>query len=158
MAAFEWAQVIAFDSESRLPLGVDDFLGADPSKLRLGVQPYVTLLNLHYPLDEFSLASTAGLHDPRRAIPQMRIDTSGRRCARFPKPHEIFLVVHRQNNSIYYKRLEMPAFELLRRLREGRSLAKAVEYASSAQRGKAIDAGSLQQWFQQWAAMGWFCL
>src|SRR5579863_4994425 len=53
MARFEWAQVVAFDGLSRPALAPDDLLGRDPSTLRLGLQPYLTLLELAYPLDEF---------------------------------------------------------------------------------------------------------
>jgi hypothetical protein len=157
MAAFEWAQVIAFDSDARPPLGVDDFLGADPAKIRLGLQPYLTLLDLHYPLDEFSLAlkrrivrsTTSNSADENRyERPPSRV--------RLPTPHRTFVAVHRLNNSIYYKRLEPAAYELLHSLRMGNSLATAVETAASSTVGEAFDAAKLKDWFQQWATMGWF--
>jgi len=158
MAAFEWAQVIAFDSESHPPLGVDDFLGADPSKLRLGVQPYLTPLNLRYPLDEFSIALKQQIarSTTSNSADENRYERPASRV-RFPKPQEIFLVVHRLDNSIYYKRLDESAFLLLLSLQNGDPLAKACAAAASASDGGAIDAGRLQQWFKQWATMGWFC-
>jgi len=152
MAAFEWAQVIAFDSESRPPLGVDDFLGADPNKMRLGLQPYVTLLDLRYPLDEFSLALKRRIN--RSATSNSAEENQYERPVsrvRLPRPERIFVAVHRLNNSIYYKRLEAGAFALLESLRSGKTLTKAVTSA-----GKS-DLQLLQQWFAQWAAMGWFC-
>ncbi len=152
MAAFEWAQVIAFDSEARPPLGVDDFLGADPNKMRLGLQPYVTLLDLRYPLDEFSLALKRRIN--RSATSNSAEENQYERAVkrvRLPKPERVFVAVHRLNNSIYYKRMERGAFALLMSLREGKSLAKAVAAAGE------VEAQTLQQWFVQWAAMGWFC-
>jgi len=158
MAAFEWAQVIAFDSESRPPLGVDDFLGADPAKIRLALQPYVTLLDLRYPLDEFSIAlkrrivrSTASnsADENRYERPASRV--------RFPRPQRVFVAVHRLDNSIYYKRLEEGAYVLLQNLQNGKSLAKACAAAVSSLGSEKIDARPLQQWFKQWATMGWFC-
>ena len=56
MASFEWAQVVAFDGPAKPPLTPDDLLGRDPAKLRLGLQPYLTLLELSYPLDEFVIS------------------------------------------------------------------------------------------------------
>ena len=53
MARFEWAQVVGFDGPEEKFLTVDDLLGKDPEKLRLGLQPYLTLLEMNYPLDDF---------------------------------------------------------------------------------------------------------
>jgi hypothetical protein len=152
MAAFEWAQVIAFDSDARPPLGVDDFLGADPKKMRLGLQPYLTLLDLRYPLDEFSLALKRRIN--RSATSNSAEENQYERPVsrvRFPKPARTFVGVHRLDNSIYYKRLEPGAFELLRSLGAGKSLAQSVVASGES------DPAVLQQWFKQWATMGWFC-
>jgi hypothetical protein len=152
MAAFEWAQVIAFDSESRAPLGVDDFLGADPRKMRLGLQPYLTLLDLRYPLDEFSLALKRRIN--RSTASNSAAENQNQRKVsrvRLPKPQRVFVAVHRLDNSIYYKRLDAPAYALLDALRQGKTLARAVAAASD------VEPTTLQQWFKQWAAMGWFC-
>ena len=56
MVRFEWARIIAFDAERRPPLTIDDLLGQDPGRLRLGLQPYLSILHLGYPLDDFVLA------------------------------------------------------------------------------------------------------
>ena len=53
---FEWAQVVAFDDAVMKPLHVDELLGADPSKLQLGLQPYISVLELDFPVDDFMLA------------------------------------------------------------------------------------------------------
>jgi hypothetical protein len=46
----------------------------------------------------------------------------------------------------------------LRLLREGRSLSKAIVAAFGESRVPAEErAGLVQQWFQNWAALGWFC-
>jgi hypothetical protein len=158
MAAFEWAQVIAFDSESRPPLGVDDFLGVDPAKLRLGLQPYLTLLDLRYPLDEFSIALKRRIN--RSTTSNSADENQYERPAsgvRLPRPQRVFVVVHRLNNSIYYKRLDEGAYALLQKMGQGKTLAKSVAAAASIEHGNAIGAKQLQQWFGQWATMGWFC-
>src|SRR4051812_42095084 len=48
MARFEWAQVVAFDGESKPAITPDDILDAKPGKLRLGLQPYLSLLELNF--------------------------------------------------------------------------------------------------------------
>src|SRR5207244_12885554 len=55
MARFEWAQVVAFDDEAKPSITPDDILDARPDKLRLGLQPYLSLLELDYEVDEFLL-------------------------------------------------------------------------------------------------------
>ena len=56
MVRFEWAQVVAFDDEAKPAITPDDILDARPDKLRLGLQPYLSLLELNYEVDEFLIA------------------------------------------------------------------------------------------------------
>jgi hypothetical protein len=157
MAAFEWAQVIAFDSAQHPPLQVDDLLGADPSRLKLGLQPYLTLLDLRYPLDDFSLAvkrriarsmTSNSAEETRATQHQKRIS--------LPRPKHTFVAVHRVDNAIYYKRLSSGEFALLTDLRDGATLARACMAAVKADR-IALEGSQLSQWFKQWATLGWFC-
>src|SRR5277367_5189091 len=48
MARLEWAHIEAFDNEAVPPLEMDSLLGADPAKIRLQLQPHLTLLQLRY--------------------------------------------------------------------------------------------------------------
>jgi hypothetical protein len=140
MARFEWAQVVAFDGPAEPPVTIDALLGRDPAKLKLGVQPYITLLELDYPLDDFDLA-------------MKQSGSERKKKPRLPRRAKTFLAVHRMDNELYYKRLEPAAFMLLVELRHGRTLGKAC--ATAARNG--ADATSIQEWFQRWAGMGWFC-
>ena len=56
MVRFEWAQVVAFDGRSKLPISPDDILDTPPSRLRLDLQPYLSLLDLDYAVDDFLIA------------------------------------------------------------------------------------------------------
>jgi len=56
MARFEWAQVVAFDGPAKPPVTPDDILDTPPSKLRLDLQPYLSLLDLEYAVDDFLIA------------------------------------------------------------------------------------------------------
>ncbi|MGB8167887.1 MAG: DNA-binding domain-containing protein, partial [Chthoniobacteraceae bacterium] len=51
MIRVEWARVLAFDGPEKPPLDPAK-LGAAPERLRISLQPYITLLELQYPIDE----------------------------------------------------------------------------------------------------------
>jgi hypothetical protein len=156
LARFEWAQVVAFDGPARPALSVDELLGIDPERLTLAVQPYITLLELNWPLDDWSIA----LKKSQRAMrseASNAVETAGgeprKRKRRFalPRRKKTFLAVHRHDNSIYYKRLEPEGFAVLSRLAAGRSLGEAVEPVPEAM------AQRVQEWFANWTTLGWFC-
>src|SRR5260221_9976175 len=56
MARFEWAQTVAFDGPSKPAIAPDDILDTPAAKLRLGLQPYLSLLDLNYAVDNFLMA------------------------------------------------------------------------------------------------------
>jgi hypothetical protein len=83
--------------------------------------------------------------------------TAVRRVAR-QKPQAVFLAVHRIDNSVYFKRIEREAFALLNALREGKSLAAAIALAfDEGNVGRSNLLGTVQNWFENWSALGWFC-
>ncbi len=49
MVRIEWANIVAFDEMANPPVHVDDLLGRNPAKVRLALQPYITLLEVRYP-------------------------------------------------------------------------------------------------------------
>lgn len=158
MARFEWAQVVAFDSEARPPLTVDDLLGKDPASMRLELQPYLTLLEMDYPLDDFVIsikkADAAMRSEASNAIENNRATRRPRRAA-LPKARKIFLAVHRYENALYYKRLEPAAYRILVALRDGATLTAACEAALTD--GTNDFVSQVQEWFSSWTEMGWFC-
>lgn len=161
MARFEWAQVVAFDSAASPPLNIDDLLGQDPGKLRLGLQPHVTLLEMGYPLDDFVIAvkkkDAAMRSEASNAVEAERHKTAPRR-PRLPKAKEVFLAVHRYDNSLYYKRLEPAAFRILIALRDGATLAESCAAALEDEADSGGDvAARIQNWFTAWTELGWFC-
>jgi hypothetical protein len=54
MVRLEWADIEAFDGKQEPPVQADDLRGA-ATKLRLGLQPYIRLLELRYPVDDLLL-------------------------------------------------------------------------------------------------------
>jgi hypothetical protein len=161
MAHFEWAQVVAFDGLMLPPLVPDDLLGRDPEKLQLGLQPYVTLLEMGYPLDEFVLAikKKSLRAEASNAMEMEEHSSSRKRTIRLPRPQQIFLGVHRWNNSLYYKRLEPGAFILLNALHDGQTVAQACAAAVESAGEEAVDdwPGRIRGWFQTFTELRWLC-
>jgi hypothetical protein len=156
MAQFEWAQVVGFDGEAKPAVSIDDLLGANPAKLRLSLQPYITLLELHWPLDDWTIAlkkASSTLRSEASNAVETSAETSAAKSKarpKLPKKQTVFVAVHRYEGSLYYKRLEPEAFRMLARLRDGESLESACA-------GVPEDfADQVQKWFSTWTTMGWF--
>ena len=153
MARFEWAQVVAFDGPAEPPIAIDDLLGKNPDKVRLGLQPYLTLLELSYPLDTFSLALKKGAYRGEASNAMDEQAHSGpTKQIRRPRRGKTFVAVHRHNNDLYFYRLEPAAYRLLSALRDGKTLTQACEKAAP-----EATADHLKKWFANWAGLGWFC-
>jgi hypothetical protein len=163
MTRFEWAQVVAFDDAARPRITTDDILDTPRSKLRLGLQPYLSLLDLSYAVDKFFLAVQKRDADVLRdeasntfeAMPQVR---PRRKSLRLPKREHIHVAVHRYDNALYYKRLEREAFAILLALRRGTTVEKACVDAIANSAHKRVDwAARVEEWFNDWSSLGWFC-
>lgn len=154
IARFEWAQTVAFDGES-LPV-VDAALLArtPPSRLRLGLQPYVTLLALRFPVDSFlvRVKRRDALRSEASNTPDSDAVRRKVRRAALPRPSRTFVAVHRHHNRLFHKRLDPAAFRILEALQGGATLTRAVSAA-----GPAVRPRQVRTWFKTWMALGWFC-
>ncbi|HUJ71004.1 MAG TPA: DNA-binding domain-containing protein [Verrucomicrobiae bacterium] len=154
MARLEWAHIVAFDEAAHPVIDVDDLLGRDPSRVRLALQPYITLLDVSYPVDDLLLAAKKG-DDGLRAEASNAVELRHKRAAlldfRRLKPQPLYIAVHRMNLSVYYKPLTREQFEVLCALQRGATLEKAC---AKAVRPKPA---AVQKWFQSWTSFGWFC-
>jgi hypothetical protein len=163
MARFEWAQVVAFDDAAEPKITSDDVLDTAPSKLRLGLQPYLSLLELNYAVDKFLLAvkkreGAVLRNEASNTFEAMPQTTRRKRPLRQPKQQRVHLVVHRYDNMLYYKRIESEAFAILQGLRKGRTVEKACVAALAKSDRSDVDwTRQVQEWFHDWSALGWFC-
>jgi len=158
MARFEWAQVVAFDGPALPTLTQDDILDAGPTRLRVSLQPFLTVMECAYPVDHFALAlkKTALRGEASNTLTSMPGSRPTAR-PRLPRPGRTFLAVHRQDNMLYFKDLEPEAYSILTALRDGRTLSAACSGALR-DADPAIDwASRIQEWFKTWQALGWFC-
>ena len=163
MARFEWAQVVAFDGPSKAPISPDDILDTPPSKLRLALQPYLSLLELDYAVDDFLIAVKKRESNVLRGEASNAVDSgptarARRERIRPPKREKVYLVVHRHDNMLYYKRLDPEAFAILSALNRGATVEDACIEAVNASIRTDIDwSAQIKEWFDNWAALGWFC-
>jgi hypothetical protein len=118
------------------------------------------LLELAYPVDDLLIEvhdSDGGTDTASNAARQSQLRRRVRHYAK-PEPEPIYLAVHRLDNSVYYKRLQIESHRMLRALKENASLEQAIDQAfenSSIPEPERVSA--LQQWFGNWAELGWFC-
>jgi hypothetical protein len=159
MARFEWAQIVAFDGPAKPALAPGDLLNSRPSKLRLGLQPYLSLLELSWPLDDFVMAvkkrDVALRSEASNAISE-RDGKHATHRPRLPRREPAFIAVHRHENDLYYKRLDAIQFRLLSALRDGATLQRACQQALASEDDPSL-ATRIGDWFRVWTELGWFC-
>ena len=159
MIRLEWAHIEAFDGLAVKALDPEDLAEFKPS-LRVGLQPYISLLALLYPVDEIRVqcgaesevskaTSNAATRKLRRSDPQVGPPLGG----------QIFLAVHRLDLSVYYRRLSIEEFHLLNALLGGHSIASAIGISF---RNSAVPPDDipkmLEVWFTAWAEFGWLTI
>jgi hypothetical protein len=160
IARLEWADIEAFDGKAEPALRPEDLPAEADAKLKLKLQPYVRLLDLQYPVDDLLLEVRKEYEDTDFASNAFQERHKRKRVQAVAslKPAEIFLAAHRVDDSVYFRRIQREEFVILSALRDGKALGRAIESAFRKSRVPAGDrAGLVQQWFQTWATLGWFC-
>ena len=137
MVRLEWAHIEAFDSADEKSLGPEDLLKLGPN-LRAGLQPYIRLLALRYPVDDL------------RIHLKVRVRTL--------TAEQVFLAVHRLDFTVYYRRIAAEEYRLLAALRDGQPIGRAVRIAFEKSTASTEEQGlMLVKWFAVWAELGWLC-
>lgn len=164
LARFEWARVEVFDTASRPVFTVDDLLdvpAAKQGRLKLALQPYLQLLRLDYPVDDFVLEVK------KREAELLRGDASNapselrklrERKSTLPKRARTQVAIHRLDGRIYFKKLDPAAYRILVALRGGATLEQAL--ATGIPRSKQAQgawAARVQEWFRTWMELRWLC-
>jgi hypothetical protein len=155
VARFEWAQTVAFDGEEKPVLTAAEIAAVPPSRLRLGLQPYVTLAAFRHPVDDWAVA--AKQRDALRAEASNAVGAAARKGPaqkrlRPPRPMRVFSAIHRFDHRLFHKRLDPAAYRILKAIQAGRTLSQALATA-----GRRVKADQVQGWFTTWMALGWFC-
>jgi hypothetical protein len=161
MVRLEWADIEAYDAAEFPVLTQSELagLGEDPI---FHLQPYVQLLDLAYPVDEL-LLKVRETEEPQTDISSnvVMMDTSDAKQHKrhpLPKAKKVYLAIHRQEFSVYFKRMKPEAFALARALQQGQPLSQAIE-SSVDRTGKKLELimEQLHDWFANWSQLGWFC-
>lgn len=160
MVRLEWADIQAFDGEAEPAFRLEDLNRVSVPRLRLRVQPYVQLLELRYPVDDLALEVRKdgnAAEFASNALAEHRKSVKVRAVAAL-EPEQIFLVVHRIDFSVCFRRVEREKFALLSALRSGKTIERAVELAFLRSSIPEFDRGGyVRHCFQTWATWGWFC-
>jgi hypothetical protein len=160
IARLEWADIEAFDGKTEPALRPDDLSSAAGPRMKLTLQPYVRLLSFRYPVDDLLLEVRKEDQDTDFASNTFQEHRKRKRVRAVAKlkPAPIFLAVHRIDYTVYFRRLDQEEFSILTALRQGKTLAAAVEWAF---RGSQIAPEErplkVQTWFETWSTLGWFC-
>ena len=158
MARLEWAHIEAFD-EAELPLLSPEALAHLDGESVLSLQPYLRLLRLHFPVDDLliEVRNEAGSSDTSSNNASVARRTRVVRRVADLAPQEIYLALHRHQNSVYYKRLHPEDYRMLELLKAGQTLETAITAAFADSHIAEDDRPSfLQEAFQTWASLGWF--
>jgi hypothetical protein len=114
MMRLEWAHIEAWDRKSERSLDIQD-LAPIQEDFAVSLQHHVQLLELHYPVDELRLLVNASKENSTVRTP--------RSLKRTPR----FVVVYRQNLSVFYKIVSQEEFLILRAIQMRRTIADAIE-------------------------------
>jgi hypothetical protein len=158
MVRLEWAHIEVFDAGEQPLLDADDLASIDENSV-LRMQPYLRLLELHYPVEDLliELRSESGSSDSSSNNASVARKTRRVRRVAALEPEEIFLAVHRHQNSVYYKCLEREDYRLLQSLLSGVAIGHAIDFAFEKSAIAEDERGRwLQQVFASWSSLGWF--
>lgn len=158
MVRLEWAHIEAFDSAANELLGPEHLLELGPD-FRVSLQPYVRLLALQYSVDDLRIHVNRESDErgatSNAALKQKRRHFIGR--LNRLTPTQVFLAVHRVDNTVYYRRIDIEEYRLLRALRDGSPIGEAVAHAFNSSASMAEQQSKLETWFRAWSELGWLC-
>ena len=150
MALLEWEHIEAFDAAQRPTITPEAWPRAGEGVV-LQLQPYIRLVATHFAVDDL-LLEIRDTEDSNRKIANWR-----RKRLDHVSPQESFIVVHRADFSVCYRRMDREAFRMLHALQSGQGLGEALDFAF---RESALPEERwpelVQEWFGLWMGLGWF--
>lgn len=162
MARFEWAQIIAFDEIALPPISQREIAKKPAHTLRLGLQPYVSLLELDFGVDHFLSAvkkrETDSLRHETSNVSNDEPDQQKRKpkSVGMPKREKVYLAIHRFENMLFHRRLSLAEFVLLSALRRGETLERACAAAvKSSPKSSDKWPEQIKSWFANWSSVHW---
>jgi hypothetical protein len=159
MAALEWAHIEAFDNAKLPPLTPEAIASLNDSS-RLALQPYVRLVAASYAVDDALIAIKDTAHAAgTQASNAVAIHLVRRTRSRKPRREQIYLAVHRHDDTVYYKRLAREDFLLLCAFERNATLGEAIDAAfTDSIIAEAERPAHIQSAFHYLMQMGWLCV
>ena len=160
MVRLEWADIEAFDGEAEPALHPGDLNGSSVPRPPLAGS--TLRATSRAPLSGGRLGNRSSRDDESadfasNALTENRKSVKVRAVAAL-EPKQIFVVVHRIDFSVYFRRIEREEFALLSALRGGKTIERAIELAFQQSSIPEFDRGGyVRHCFQTWATLGWFC-
>ncbi len=157
MVRLEWAHIEAYDAAS-YSTPSPEFLANIGEETRFRLQPGVRLLQLSYPVDDLSVDVRKGVGSSDTSSNNAVTSRKSRGVRRIAAlaPAEIWLAVHRQEFTVYYKRLQAVEYRMLQSIHSGAPLGSVFEKAfEDSDLCNQDRAALLQQCFHQWGLLGW---
>src|SRR5947209_5495334 len=119
MAALEWAHIESFDNENGAPLTAEEIASLGEGS-HISLQPHVRLLAPPYAVDDALLAIKDSTHAAgTQTSNAVTIHLVRRTRSRKPRRQQIYLAVHRHDDTVFYKRLAREDYLLLDALARG---------------------------------------
>jgi hypothetical protein len=158
MAALEWAHIEAFDN-ARLPALTAEAAASLSDDSRLALQPCVRLLEAGFAVDDALIAIKDSTHaSGTQASNAVSIHLVRNTRSRRPRREQIYLAVHRHDDTVFYKRLEREDYLLLRAFERTSTLDAAIDAAFDGSTIAEADRPMhIQSAFQYLMQMGWLC-
>jgi hypothetical protein len=156
VARLEWAYIEAFDSATMPPLDETELATLQPASV-LALQPHLQLLALRYAADKVVLAAHQNQPDAD-IVSNAVLERKTSRPIRLPRLRRspTYLVVHRYQDSVYYRRIDREAFLLLSAIQEGDPLATVVDKAFfQSALSPDVQAEKIREYFAHAAELGW---
>ncbi|HEY3928887.1 MAG TPA: DNA-binding domain-containing protein [Candidatus Koribacter sp.] len=150
MAHLEWAHIEVFDA-AEMPVITPEAWARAGEAAVLKLQPYIRLVAAEYAVDDL-LLEVRKVEDSNRKIANWH-----RKSLPRIQRDKAFIVLHRVEYSVCYRRVTHEGFRLLQALQEGKPLGEALEFAFH---GSKLPEDSwpalVQEWFGSWMSLGWF--
>ena len=159
MAQLEWAHIQAFDNPA-WPTLTSEQMAAIGEDTVLTLQPHVRLVEAHAAIDDALIALREDEGDSDSASNNASTGFSARRTRRMRTlpAEQVFLAIHRHDDSVYYRRLDTEDFHLLQAIQNRSTLSEAIDAAFSNSPITEEDRPAyLQSAFALFATLGWFC-
>ena len=150
MAHLEWAHIEVFDAAEKPVITPEAWARAGEAAV-LKLQPSIRLVSAQYPVDDV-LLEVRKVEDSNRKIATWR-----RKRLPHVRKEESFIVLHRSEYSVCYRRVTREGFRLLQAFQEGKPLGEALEFAfRDCKLPQESWPALVQEWFGSWMGLGWF--